>query len=265
MLVYIKPIDKEPWHGHKGKNDFSRDTVFTALVDSTSMRYAVEMNEQELEEYGKIMGRDLSLNFIPGKSHTFWDSKTAQVVLQNIPVVYDTSKPLDFIKYRICKASSVVANSEQEYRMGLYPKATHYIYSEEEEMAEKASKVSVKNNAIKLALKSTRIIKDAVCLIIGGRYTKELSSDAVDVIIDDLITENALKVKEAFEEANKDKTTLLVKNLVEEALYFNVLSKKPSGIYYFENSLGITKNDVVDFLLKDENQGLKIQIMKAIK
>ena len=46
MLVYIKPIDKEPWHGHKGKNDFSRDTVFTALVDSTSMRYAVEINEK---------------------------------------------------------------------------------------------------------------------------------------------------------------------------------------------------------------------------
>jgi hypothetical protein len=265
MLIQIKPIERTPWHGHKGDVDFTRDTTFTALVDGKSMQYAVDMTEEELKEYAVKIGRDLNRNFIPQTSHPFWDSKMATITLKNITVVLDTSNPLDYIKYKICKASSSVANSIADYESGLYPKSTHYIYSEEEETAVKATKVQVKNAAIKLSMSATRVIKNAVCFLVGGRYTKAMSNDAVDVVIDELIAIKALEVKEAFEEAIADKESVLVKNLVEEALYFNVLTKRSGGIFYFETQVGFDNREVVEFLKQDVNQGIKLQIMKAIK
>ena len=265
MLITIKPIDKSRWHGLDSNTSITNDTSFTALIDSKSMQYAVDMTSEEIEEYGVKLNRDLSLHFKNGSPHEFWDSKTATVVLKDIPVVYETTTPLDFIKYRICRGSSIVANSLADYKNGLFPRATHYIYSEEEELETKTSRVKLKYSAIKSAMNSSRVLKDALCLLIGGRMTKGLSNDAVDITVDELIEAKTKEVVDFFKQSSEDKAFLLTNAMVEEALYHNVLRKKEGGIHYFETLLGINVVETSRFLMQDINQPLSLQIKKAIK
>lgn len=264
MLVTIKPIKKEKWHGLSGDKSIARDDTFTALVDSNTMQYAVDMSEEEIKEYSKKLNTDLSLHFTLGKPHPFWDSKTATVTLKDIPVVFDTKNPLEYVKYKICKGSSIVANSLDDYNNGLFPRATHYIYTEEEETEIKTSKIKMKRAATKAVMSASRILKDSLCLLVGGRITKDLSGDAIEIVTDELIEAKAKEVVDFFKEAKDDKNKVLTKSLVEEALYYNVLKRKKGGIYYFETSLGFDLDETTEFLMKDINQTLKLQIMKSL-
>jgi hypothetical protein len=265
MLVQIEPIVKEKWHGHSGAKDFSRDTNFTPLCDTRTMRYAVELSEEEIKEYSKRTGKNLNLDFYPGEDHPFWDSKLALVTLKRTAVILDTELTLDFLRYRICKASTQVANSLEDYQNGLYPKATHYIYSEEEEVAVKATKVTIKNNALKASFAATRNEKNMVAFLIGGIYAKDLSDDFLDVKMDELITDKPEEVLAKFEHLKQDKEYVAVQNLVKEAIYFNVLLSKKGGYYYFETLVGHDTEEVTSFFKDDKNQALKIQIINNLK
>jgi len=118
MQIIIKPIKREKWHGKSGKESFTRPSLLNALVDSEKMEYCTGLNYQdktfkdldnpdvmitEAEYYSKLLKQDLSNRFNPNIPHPFWDSRTATVKLENNTMIFNTSNPLEFIKFKICK------------------------------------------------------------------------------------------------------------------------------------------------------------------
>ena len=47
MLVKIKPLDKERWHGKTGKESFTQPTKIKALYDVSTGRYATGLKEKD--------------------------------------------------------------------------------------------------------------------------------------------------------------------------------------------------------------------------
>lgn len=274
MLVEIKPIELKRWHGKAGKDSFTRAKKIQALIDPETMQYKTGLDNMsktythpkteeqvtELEYYGAIIGKDLS-PLASDKPHEFWDSNLAVVKLENNTIFLNTDNPLDYIKWKICKASKFVANSMKEYDEGMFPEATHVIFDEAEEIEAKATKVELRKKATIECSKLSLSKKIQVVMILGDKNLKNQSSDFVEVEIDSLIQKRAGDVLEII---NRDDEDTALHAMILEALQKSVLRKTGHKIVYFDSVLGGEVVDVVDYLKKPENQDLKLRLMSQL-
>ena len=143
-LVEVKPIEKERWHGKKGKEAFTRPMTLEALVSLNTNQFATGLTQEDRERLQKATGFDLSPDYMQGKPHPFWNSTAALIKLENKTNVFNTDRPLDEIKVKVMKAHDLVANSMKEYQEGKYPLAKFVIFDEIEEVEIKASKAAIK-------------------------------------------------------------------------------------------------------------------------
>jgi len=263
MKVEIRPIDKNKWHGKKGSESFSRPHNIEALVDVKTMKYATGLSEEDIKLLkGKGCSYDLSDDFVNGKVHPFWESKMAQIKLENKTMFLNPDKTmLDFIKVKICKASKYVANSMQEFEEGKWPDATHIIHDESEQVEIKASKVAIKNQAVIEVSKLPLEKKIQLCMILGGKNVKGKSENHVEVAVSELLEENAEDVLN-FIKLDADKMELHA--LVLECLQKNILVKKGHKIEYNGSSLGGDVYQVIDYLNESENNELRIRLTAAV-
>jgi len=262
MLVEVRPIEVKRWHGKKGAESFTRPKKIQALVDAEKMQYATGLTEEDikkLEEQG--VKYDLSAHFDSKKPHPFWDSNMAQIKLENNTMFFNTNNTLDFIKVKVMKASKYVANSMREFEEGKFPEATHVIFDESEEAQIKASKVALHNKAVIECSKLTKDKKVQLVMILKGKNLKNQSDDFVTVAINDLINEDP---QELLRQIGLDAQDVATHALVLEALQKNVLKKEGHKIFYFDSLLGNDMYDVIDYLLDEANQSLKLRIMEAV-
>jgi hypothetical protein len=261
-IVEIKPIEREKWHGYTGKKSFARPVIIEALVSVETGQYATGLTEEERKDLEDKTGFDLSPEYIPEKTHPFWNSPTGQVRLENKTNIFDTSRPLDFIKVKLLKACDLVANSQKEYEDGLYPDALFVIFDEQEETARKASRAAIKRKVIVESEKLPISKKVEIIQILLGTNTKNQSNDYIDLKFEEAIDKvGAEKVLSIMNRDNKKNTTHA---LVLEALQKNVLRKEGSAIYYFDDQLGFDLEATIDYLSDVKNQALKAQIIEKV-
>lgn len=275
MLVEIKPIEIKRWHGKTGKDSFTRSKKIQALIDPETMQYSTGLDNisrtytdpkdesqkiTELEYYSIQVGKDL--NPLAGeRPHEFWDSNMAVVKLENNTIFLRTENPMDYIKWKICKASKFVANSMKEYDEGLFPEATHVIFDEQEEIEAKATKVELRKQATIKCSKLSLSRKIQLIQVLGDKNLKNQSPDFVEVEIDNLIQKQAQNVLYAIE---RDPEDVALHAMILEALQKSVLRKTGHKILYFDSVLGGEVVDVIDYLKKPENQDLKLRLMAQL-
>lgn len=259
--VEIRPLEKDPWHGKKGKESFSRPIKLKVLVSSDRMEYATGLTPEEARIYGEKLGLDLSPQFNPEKPHPFWDSNAATLTLPNYPIFYDLSNPLDFVKYKAAKAHSYIANSQKEYDEGFYPHATHVIFDESEEVDIKATKVAVKTQAIIEASALSKEKKIELILLLEGKLLKGKSDNTVNVELDQIIEKKPKEVLAYLQMNSEDRS---LQSLVAEALFKGVLHKEGHKILYHDSYLGSDILDVVLYFKDVENHDLKLRILQAV-
>lgn len=263
MLVEIRPIESKKWHGKEKDESFKRPMKLPALVDSETMRYATGLSDKDIEYLveEKKVTYDLSSEYNPEKPHDFWDSVLPVIKLENLTQFFNTDQSLDFIKVKIAKASKYIANSMREYEDGLYPEATHVIHDESEETEIKASKVALKNKAIIESSKLSSEKKAQLILILDGKLLKGKSDETITVAMDALINE---KPGEVVRYLGMNKQIVALEAMVTEAIEKNVLQEKGHKIMYHDSVLGVDISDVVEYLQLDENQDLKLRLMKTL-
>lgn len=275
MKIEIRPIARKKWHGKTGKEDFARPIKLGALVNPLEMTYATGLDYNnknytdpdtkekvtEAEYYSKLLKQDLSNNFTATVPHPFWDSPMASVKLENNTMFLYTERPLDFIKYKICKASKYVANSLKEYEEGFYPEATHILYDEKEEVEAKATKVENKNKAIIACADLSKDRKVQLILVLAGKNLKGKADNFVTVELDKIVENQANEVLALL---NEDKEYVALKAMVLEALQRSILKKVGHKINYFESTLGNDIEDVINYFRSEENQDLKLRILSAL-
>jgi hypothetical protein len=263
MRVEIRPIEKDKWHGKKGKESFSRPKTIEALADPQTMKYNTGLSEEDvklLKEKG--CSYDLSDDFVSGKSHPFWENKITQIPLKNQTMIFNPNDVmLDFIKVRICKGSKFVANSIKEYEEGLWPEATHAIYDESEEVELKASRTEVRNQAVIKASELSREAKIQIIMIMSGKDVKEKSDNHITVAMNEIIESDP---KGLLEQIRKDKDETEVHALVLECLDKNVLNKNGHKIEYKGSNIGGDVTEVTRYLLIDANQELRLRLTAEV-
>ena len=261
MKVEVRPLQTEKWHGKKGEESFTRPQKFNPLVNARTMRYSTGLTPEEEEKYGKLLDQDLNSHFVPGQEHPFWDSPMAAIKLDNSTMIFDTAIPLDYIKIKVMKASKLVANSMKEYNEGKFPEATHVIFDESEEVEEKASKVALKQQAIVEQSKLSKNRKLQIILILSGKDLKKQSDDFVTVALSDLIEEQPGEVLRYIQQ---DAASVLNHALVIECIQKGVLRKEGHKIMYLSSIIGQDELEAAEYLMEDENNDLKLRLMKAV-
>lgn len=261
MNIEVRPIARDKWHEKKGKEDFARPIKIQALVDPKTMQYSVALTEEELAELGKQLNQDLSTRF-NNAPHPYWDSPANAVKLENFPVRFNTSNPVDKIKVAILKASRFVANNLTEYADGLWPDATHVIFDEEDEVKAKASKVAVKTQAVLASQKLSAKRKAEIVFLMTGVLTSGKSNDYLDVKINELIEE---KPDDFLVLVSKNAEDISLEAFVNECIIKGRLKKVGHKIMYFDSILGDSVESVVEYFKKEENQELKLRLTKELK
>ncbi len=146
MKVEIRPIPVKRWHGKTGSESFTQPKQVEALYDPETGKYATGLTPEEAQQYGGLMGVDLSDTF-RAEGHPYWGNKEAWVILPNHTLILETNRAQDFVRWKLMKASKFVANSQKELDAGKWPFASHVIFDEEEEVELKATRVQLKRKA----------------------------------------------------------------------------------------------------------------------
>lgn len=258
MMVEVRPLVSKKWHGKKGKESFTQPKTVEVLYDSNSGKFATGLTPEETEKYSKLLGVDLSNRFNPNEPHPYWSTKAAEIRLENHTMLFDTRKPVDYVKVKNLKASKFVANSMKEYEEGLFPHATHVIYDEEEEVTSKATKIQLKNKAIELALKMSADEKINIVQILSNKSLRGRSNDFIDVEIDNIISGNA---ENFMKYAKMDKQEVYVRAAILEGIHRNILTKEGTAIYYMGEILGLDFESAVEWFNDPQNSKMKVSIL----
>lgn len=261
MKVEVRPLERKQWHGKKGKESFAAPKVVEALYNTNLGRLDTGLDEKEEKEYGIKLGVVLDSTYNPEIAHPVWSSKTFQVKLENMPQFFDTTKPLDFVKVKLMKASKYVANSMKEYEAGLFPQATHVIFDEEEEVALKATKIQQKSKAILVASKLSADEKINIVQVLSNKSLRGRSNDFIDVEIDNIID---TRVEDFMRYAKMDKQEVYVRAAILEAIHRNILTKEGSSIFYMGDVLGMDFESTVEWFINPQNAKIKVKILEQL-
>lgn len=261
MKVTVKPVPTDKWHGKSGKDSFAQPIGVEVLYDSETGGYATGLTDEETEVYSKKLGVNLDNRFNLEEPHSFWGSNAAKIKLPNHTVIFETDKPIDFVKVKNMKASKQIANSFEEWEKGLWPDATHYIFDETEETKIEASRISKRNKAIQLSMKLTLDEKLSVVQILSNKSFRGRSTDFVDVEIDKIIEDDV----DSFLNLTKmDKQHVYAKGVIMEAIFKHKLVKEGLAIKYMGETIGHDVDQAVEYFLNPDNQAMKVAIMEKL-
>lgn len=260
MIVEIKPIERERWHGLAADKSFAQPVRFTTQVDTDRMEYALDIDTEELEALAKKTGWNLSLQYVPGEMHPFWESNMMKIVLPHETVLYDLSNPIERLKYAACRRSPFVAISEKE--IGNKPYCTHYIYSEEEQVSEQMTKVAKKNNARKLSMAMPQDKKAFLIRLLKGKDVQSRSVDVMDVYMDELIEKNA---DEVIKYATLPDERIYSLAIIDASLRGGFLQKEGTSIYYGSDRIGFDTEEAANYLEQPLNSQMRIRLKELCK
>lgn len=263
MKIDIRPIERERYHGVQGKDSITRTKRIAPTVDTAKMEFITGLDETDLKYLKeKMPNTDFSSRFDPENPHPYWSRFNSALKLENNTVVLDTLNPLELVQYKLAKVSKFVANSMEEYNKGLYPEATHYIHNEEEEIEEKAAKLSIIKKATKKIDAMSLENRMNVLMLATNMPFKNNSADYVDVQLAKEIEENPQKMLDI---AEYDKEDLALRSIVTEGLLKNRLLKEGHKIKYQGHVLGSTIEDVVKYLKDPENNEFRARFITDVK
>lgn len=261
VLVEIRRLPETKWHGKTGKEDFSQPKSIRALYDDSIGGYATGLTEEEAKEYGEKLGLDLSNTFNSEKAHPVWDTATGKIKLPSYPVFFDMTRPMEFVKVKVCKASKLVANSMKEWEEGLFPEATHVIYDESEQVKIKATKIQKKREAYLIINKMSTEELTNILTIISDKPIKGKSQNFIDVELEKVIDNDAAQF---LMYAKMDKKELYTRATILEGIHKNILVKEGNAIYYMNDRVADTFEDAVKYFLDPQNQSLKASLLEKL-
>lgn len=261
MKVEVRPLPVKKWHGKKDEESFAEPKAWEVTVDPETGKYRTGLTPKEAEDYGKMMGVDLSDDFSFTDPHPYFSSKPAWLVLPNHTLILDTEKAVDFVKVKNMKASPKVANSMTEWEAGKFPNATHVIYDEAEEVAEKATKIELRDKAKEQLFKLSQEDKINVVRLLSQRSVKGMSPNFITVEIEDII-ETKPKEFLALVKLGREEVTLRAK--VNQLVASNILTKEGGAYFYMGEPIAMNFEDTVDWFQDPQNSKMKIMILEKL-
>lgn len=265
MKVEIRQIEKERFHGVKGKDSITRTKKYSPTVNPRTMKYETGLEKKDIEWLNspdRMPHVDFSNNYTRDIPHPYWSDFNSALVLEANTMILDMDNPRDFIQVKLAKVDKHVANSKEEYNEGLWPEATHIIYDESEEIEVRASlvatKLEVNNKLAKMSLEN----KMAVLTLATKKSYKNNSENFYVAELDKEVNDNPEKMLQIVKYTKED---LNLRSLVVEGLFKNRLFTEGHKIKYQEYVLGSDVESVVAYLKDPENNEFKARLITDIK
>jgi hypothetical protein len=268
MLVEVRPIsERQPAYLReqlKPEESFARAVGIEAMLDYRNSIYITGLNEEDQKKYGDLLGVSLDnkMLFENGKpiGHPYYHSRLGRVKLENYTMVFDTTNPKDYVTVALLKAHPSVANSKELIDLNL--NATHYIYSEEEEVQKKASVLELRKKCILASAALTPNKKRAIVLVLSGTSCSGKNDDYVEVMIDSLITNKPIDFLKILEMNDEE---LNIRGVILEALRKNILNREGLTITYMGNIIADDYESCVRWFMNVDNQKTKIHILEKLQ
>lgn len=260
-IIEVKPIEKEKWYKNEKANFIIRPIKLQCAIDPKTRKYAFPATEDEIKDLQERTGFNLDLNFKVGQVHEFFDSEISHVQLQYGSNFFDTDNPLDLIKLYILKGNDLVANSMEEYLKNKYPNAKFVIYSPNEEEEIKASKQSLRRNAIVEMTKLTTDKKLNYALILSGKDYSKQSVDVIDLKLEEIIQEKPEAFLNLLNRKNED---VVVETIILKLIYSRILMREGTIIKYGDLIIGADMPSAIKFLQSPKNQVLRLQLQEKL-
>lgn len=261
-IVEVRSIERDKWHGLKGKDVLTRPVTIEALLSNVTGKLATGLTPEDKKRLEGLTGLDLSDEYVPNRPHPFYSSKAGEVKLNYGTNIFDTSKPLEEIKIKLLKASDLVANSQKEFDEGRYPEAVFVIYDEREEFEIKAAKTEIRRQVILETDKLTPERKAEIIQILLGINVRNQSDNFLNVRLEEAVDKKGADVVLNLIKRDKARTSLHA--LILEALHKNILRKEGSSYLYMDDQIGFDLESTIDYLQDKKNQALKAQIIEKM-
>ncbi len=245
---------------------FSQGNIISAFVNPVSLKYDTGLSKED-KEYLEKQGfpYDISDNWTRGVAHKFWESSMVKVELKNSPIFLSPGvNMLDFIKYKYLLVNSYIYKSEEEMLSGSKPEATHYIYDESEYNDLEATKLEKRNALVRKVSDLSLERKRDIVLILLDENTDNKKENYLTVKFEKIMNDKELSIAltELLDDSNE---SITLQADIKSAIKKNVLRQTKQGIFFFENNIGFSEEDVKEFLIKPENQEILLNIKSKIQ
>lgn len=261
VLVEVRPLPIDKWHGKKGKDSFGQPKEIEVLYDPKTGKYATGMTPEVAAKLSKEMGVDLSDTFNPIEPHSYWSTKPASIKLPIHTTFFDPNKPAELVKIYNMKASKFVANSMKEYDDGKWPHATHVLFDQTEDVNMKATKIAIKRECTLIVSKMSDADKINMVQILGEKSVRGRSTDFINVEIDEVIES---KPAEFLRYAKMGREEVYIRASILEAIMKNILTKEASAVYYMGELIGYDYETTVEWFKNPQNSKMKIAILEKL-
>ena len=212
-----------------------------------------------MEYYSKKLHVDLSS--IYKSEEDYWLSRKSTVNLKNKTEILDLTNPREYVIYKNILASKWVIKDSDELSSGVKPEATHMITNEKEEIEMKATRISLKKEAMLECSKISKDRKIEIIIVLNGKNLRGKSDDHIEVELDRLITNNT---KEVLSVLKMDKNDIKINSVLIEAIFKNIITKDGPKTYYHDFHLGNSNAEVIEYFKRPENQELYIKILNSL-
>ncbi len=259
-VIELRPIDKDTWHGKTGNDNFDRGSTIECAVFKSQYQTGLTQNEKDFLE--AATGFDLSPNFNLNRDHTFYGTLIGRVKLENRTLIFDLSIPLDFIKYKLCIANPLVANSLEDFNTGITPLATHYIHSEEDVEATEIRLMSYIKEANKILAALAPKEQRMLLAVLNNSDVSNLGEEGVEAKLLAIIQKD---VHRFISVAKEPKQLLQSKALLISAITKNIVGMFDNAYSYNSVNLGHDLESSAKYLINPEQQGLRMQIIEHVR
>lgn len=249
-IVKIKAIKGETWSGitrFKGTKD-----SICPMFDSTGTIITGLDKEDEIR-LGEVLNHNLS------KASPFWHEY--RVIMTEKDREFNMENPEHELAVKFLRADRRVANSEEEYKQGIYPYARYVIYDEEVAAKEKNKEFTAKRKAtVEFSKLSLQQMVDVLKLYPGFINTNSANADIVESTLFELVEKDPTKFLLLVGDKRLDMKVFL-KDLVQA----KILRKNKSAFYYGEDPIGHDEESTITFLDDAKHQALKIQLAEQLE
>lgn len=260
MIVQVRPIDKGDVKLGLEKYNLTRSPgsgfYIEALVNPRTSLRDTGLTAEDATRLGKAIGEDLT------PTSPYWDS--FRIKIEDKTLVLDLDSAVDQVRYAVLRANKYVANSETEWRNGLWPDATVIIINPDEEVKVKGAVYERKKQAIsRLDAMLPSKQKWFATAMFRKTYENMLAPAASNDIMA-FIETSGKNVDTWLEWMKKSDERIEAEYLLNLGVIYNVLRLSSQRYMRGDTEIGFNLQNAIDYILSPSRQDVRLQIENEI-
>lgn len=276
-------VFKYPYKEFDGKyrTGLDPDAAYIKRIEDKTER---ELEQERVKRTKKELEEALSLDLGPRSNfwnHVFSKSPNDSTHVQPVKLLdsdnlFDMSVPWKLLEFSWLRVHPTIASSYQAWLRGEFPAETQfYVVDEEIENKLAFNKKQLINNAIVKFVQMEPSKRRKVARLLGLPVTEDVQDEIVYNLVDNVLKQSEVKdgtyqgmnpVQVFSKFADMKDNLLNIKDLIKQALQYNIYRLKPNGkVYEGELEVSPDEEQLVKYLIDDDHQDELLALEEKLK